>query len=86
MGNYTASVLGTFTFGADGSYQTTAGASGTYRVAGARLALVGGKLDGWVGAIETPGGGTLRVRFRADTPGDPGSSIKIGDHVCTLKH
>ena len=85
MGNYTASVLGTFTFGDDGTYQSTAAGSGKYRVDGARLVLAGGKLDGWVGAIETPSAGTLRVRFRADSPGDPGASIKIGDHVCVLK-
>ncbi len=86
MGNYTASTLGTFTFGADGSYQTTSSlAGGTYRVDGGRLALIGGKLDGWVAAIEPVAAGA-RVRFRADTPADPGASIKIGDHVCMPRH
>jgi hypothetical protein len=85
LGTYRASALGTIAFGADGNYQASKGA-GSYRLdaAAATLKLSGGPLDGWVGAVGASASGPS-VRFRAESPGDPGPSLKIGDHVCRLR-
>ena len=85
-GMYAPSSLGLVTLDFNNTYSSTQSqATGTYRVDGSHLLLTGGPLAGYVGSFESNQNGRL-VRFRADMPGDPGPSQKIGDHVCYLAH
>jgi hypothetical protein len=83
-GMYAQSNLGLITLDFNNSYSSTQNTStGTYRVDGTHVLFTGGPLAGYVGALESNSNGPL-VRFRAELPSDPGSQLRVGDHVCYL--
>jgi hypothetical protein len=83
-GMYAQSNLGLITLDFNNAYSSTQNTStGTYRVDGARVLFTGGPLAGYVGALEANSNGPL-VRFRAELPSDPGTQLRVGDHVCYL--
>ncbi|HEX7703312.1 MAG TPA: hypothetical protein VF403_21380 [Kofleriaceae bacterium] len=83
-GMYAQSNLGLITLDFNNSYSSTQNTStGTYRVDGTRVLFTGGPLAGYVGALESNSNGPL-VRFHAELPSDPGSQLRVGDHVCYL--
>jgi hypothetical protein len=83
-GMYAQSNLGLITLDFNNSYSSTQNTStGTYRVDGTHVLLTGGPLAGYVGAFESNANGPL-VRFRAELPNDPGTQLRVGDHVCYL--
>jgi hypothetical protein len=83
-GMYAQSNLGLITLDFNNSYSSTQNTStGTYRVDGMHVLFTGGPLAGYVGALESNSNGPL-VRFHAELPSDPGSQLRVGDHVCYL--
>jgi hypothetical protein len=83
-GMYAQSNLGLITLDFNNSYSSTQNTStGTYRVDGTHVLFTGGPLAGYVGALESNSNGPL-VRFRAELPSDPGTQLRVGDHVCYL--
>lgn len=83
---YAPSSLGVITLDFNNSYSSTQSqATGTYKLDGSHVLLVGGPLAGYVGSLETNQNGRL-VRFRVEMPSEPGASLRIGDHVCYLAH
>jgi hypothetical protein len=85
MGGYVASTLGSVSLNPDGTYQVAGykNAGGNYRTDSVSVYLTGGPLNGWIGAIGANAKGPL-VRFRPDTPNNPGAEMHQGDHLCFL--
>jgi hypothetical protein len=83
--SFAASVLGTITiagqrYGATGADGERAGGKLVVDGAARRVRFTGGPLDSWVGAIDGPG----KLRFSGKTPADPGDSLRVHDHLCSL--
>ncbi|HEY3803501.1 MAG TPA: hypothetical protein VGL61_12870 [Kofleriaceae bacterium] len=85
MGGYVASTLVSVNLNPDGTYQVAGykNAGGSYRTDTVSVFLTGGPLNGWIGAIGANAKGPL-VRFRPDTPNNPGNEMHQGDHLCFL--
>ncbi|HEY1817433.1 MAG TPA: hypothetical protein VGG74_34070 [Kofleriaceae bacterium] len=86
MGGYVASTLVSVSLNPDGTYQVAGykNAGGSYRTDTISVYLTGGPLNGWIGAIGANAKGPL-VRFRPDTPNNPGNEMHQGDHLCFLR-
>lgn len=83
--SFAASILGAITiagqrYGATGADGERSGGKLAVDGAARRVRFSGGPLDGWVGAIDGPG----KLRFSGKTPADPGDSLRVNDHLCTL--